>query len=725
MDRTQQDKREHDAGKRRDYARIAVSGQLPQPSVLPMSGEDAEGRRYHVDSQSLLIDGRRILPVMGEFHYSRYEPEDWALELRKMRAGGVGIVASYVFWLHHEEVEGEWDFSGCRDLRRFIETCRAVDMPLWLRIGPWAHGEARNGGFPDWLVERYGARCRTDDPGYLAEVQRFFARIGEAAHGLLLRDGGPIIGIQLENEYGHVGAAVAREDGYAHMRSLKRLANEAGLDAPWYTSTAWGGGIVVDGETLPVFGGYVDAPWAQHCQELEAQPNFLFEAYRGDEQIGSDRAAQREAGFTFDPARTPYLTAELGAGIQVTSHRRCYPWPIDIEAQALCMLGSGTNLLGYYMYHGGINPDGRRSTLQESRATGYTNDLPVRSYDFQTAILQSGRISPRFGRLRKLHLLVEDFGEWLAATETCFPEQRPRSPEDLETLRVSARVDPDTRMGLLFINNHQRLRTMPQREAIAVDLVWPDGGQQRIEGLWAKPATTSVIPFNLPIGDGLLISTDASLLCRLGARHVFYSDRQPRFDWQGPAGPTLTLSCDEAARAHRFAEALYIPRYDDSVLIEEEGRVSMLTTHVDEGVTRHREAGASERMAVPIEPVAVDCDWRLVEERQGEYRDYLVHIGAFAGDALQQLYLAIDYEGDRAEVYLGDKLVDDWFTTGARWYLALKRFGYPDALRLRIYDSSAPIPNPFDDCVYYDLEVTPGCALLGVEAVPEYRVELN
>ena len=87
---------------------------------------------------------------MGEFHFSRYEPEDWEEELLKMRAGGVDIAATYVFWIHHEERQGEWDFTGCRDLRRFLEICRRIDMPVWLRIGPWAHGECRNGGFPDW-----------------------------------------------------------------------------------------------------------------------------------------------------------------------------------------------------------------------------------------------------------------------------------------------------------------------------------------------------------------------------------------------------------------------------------------------------------------------------------------------------------------------------------------------------------------------------------------------
>ena len=89
------------------------------------------------------------------------------------------------------------------------------------------------------------------------------------------------------------------------------------------------------------------------------------------------------------------------------------------------------------MYHGGINPEGKETTLQESRATGYNNDLPVKSYDFQTCIRESGEVNESYGRLRRLHLLLQDFGEELAGSETCFPEKLPESPEDLHTLRTT------------------------------------------------------------------------------------------------------------------------------------------------------------------------------------------------------------------------------------------------------------------------------------------------
>ena len=341
---------------------------------------------YSYNSECLTCNDRPILPIMGEFHFSRYPEGEWKTALKKMQQGGVDIVAAYVFWIHHEEAEGEWDFSGRRNLKAFLNCCQEAGMKVWLRIGPWAHGECRNGGFPDWLVKkekRGELALRTDDPEYLKYVDIFFTKIAEQADGYMHKDGGPVIGIQIENEYGHAGGPSDREEGMAHMHTLRAMAEEKGLTAPYFSATGWGGAYVPEG-FLPVLGGYVDAPWANHTHELAASENFLFQPFHDDANIASD-FAEGQSGFTFDTSKFPYLTAELGGGLQVTAHRRTYPYPEDIEAQTICMLGAGANLIGYYMYHGGVNPDGKYSTLQESKATGYANDLPVKSYDFRPA----------------------------------------------------------------------------------------------------------------------------------------------------------------------------------------------------------------------------------------------------------------------------------------------------------------------------------------------------
>lgn len=102
----------------------------------------------------LIKNGKPWFPVMGEMHYSRYRKEWWEESLRKIKAGGVSVVSAYVIWIHHEEEENVFDFEGCRDIGTFVRLCRKVGLSVFLRIGPFVHGEVRNGGFPDWIIER-------------------------------------------------------------------------------------------------------------------------------------------------------------------------------------------------------------------------------------------------------------------------------------------------------------------------------------------------------------------------------------------------------------------------------------------------------------------------------------------------------------------------------------------------------------------------------------------
>ncbi|MBO5622528.1 MAG: beta-galactosidase, partial [Butyrivibrio sp.] len=197
------------------------------------------------DAISLLVDGKRWFPVMGEMHFSRYPKKNWEEELCKMKAGGVDIVSLYVIWIHHEEIKGEFDFTGDRCLRDFLETVKKVGMYSILRIGPWAHGEARNGGFPDWLLneaKEKGYESRTNAPDYLEHVRTFYEKTYEQAKGYFLKDGGPVIGVQIENEYGHCGGKNG-EEGEEHMRTLKKMAEEIGFVVPIYTATGWGGAV--------------------------------------------------------------------------------------------------------------------------------------------------------------------------------------------------------------------------------------------------------------------------------------------------------------------------------------------------------------------------------------------------------------------------------------------------------------------------------------------------
>jgi beta-galactosidase len=680
------------------------------PKMLSMSGKAANGDVYEVNSRYLIKNGKPMLPVMGEFHFSRWNPEEWEEALLKMKAGGVQIVATYVFWIHHEEKQNEWDFTGSRNLKQFLETCKKVGIDVWLRVGPWAHGECRNGGFPDWLAHA-DFPIRTDSEEYLSCVKEFWSKIAEQSQGMMCKDGGPVIGIQLENEYGHCGGPGNKEEGIQHLITLKKMAKELGMETPYYTVTAWGGAYVATGETLPVYGGYVDAPWAQHTHELPASENFLFIPFHNDENIGSDLKKSGEAVEDKKEAAAPYLTAELGGGLQVTAHRRTYPYPADIEAQSLCKLGAGANLLGYYMYHGGFNPEGHYTTLQESRATGYANDLPVKSYDFQTCIRESGELNESYGRVKKLHLMIKDFQEILAPSEVYLPDKRPTSPEDMDTVRASVRHNHESGEGFLFINNHQRKRCMKAHKNWECNLVIGNDVIE-INNIDIEGDECMVIPYHLNMGDTILLQTNASLLCRLGEYYFFYTDKKPVYEFSKGHGKIITLTGWEAERAYKFGDKLVIA---DCALYEKAGEIYAISQKPSEEIIYYGLDGERKTKTISFQQIPVASEFEYIEaangDLEGTYKKYHIRIDAKGFEKVHELYLETEYLGDRAEVYNDGKLIADWFTTWDVWHLALKRYGYPRELEIRVYPSVKD--------VYYDLPVEPGCSLKKVTIISE------
>ena len=460
-----------------------------------------DGMTVSLDRRSLLLNGRRWTPVMGEFHYARYPAAEWADELRKLKAGGIDIVATYVFWIHHEEVEGQWDWSGDRGLREFVGAAGAAGLKVIVRCGPWCHGEVRNGGLPDWIVAQ--GHVRSSDPEYLRHVAALFAQIAGQLRGQLWKDGGPVIGVQLENEF--PGPA-------EHLLTLKRLAREAGLDVPLYTRTGWPAlqTPLPFGEIIPLYGAYAEGFWDR---ELTAMPGrywtgFQFSMLRSDANIANEALGRRDAPDEPDTARYPYLTCEIGGGMMSAYHRRILADPADVEAITLVKLGSGSTSPGYYMYHGGTNPEGRRTTLMEDQATSLTNwnDLPTKNYDFQAPIGQYGQLRAHYYLLRRLHSFLHAFGERLAGMDTFLPDGRPTGKDDVTTLRWSARSDGLA--GFVFVNNHERGRSLPAKPAVQFTLGLAD---HRNLTFPASPVTVPAEacffwPFNLELGDGVTLA---------------------------------------------------------------------------------------------------------------------------------------------------------------------------------------------------------------------------
>ncbi|HZI32651.1 MAG TPA: beta-galactosidase, partial [Candidatus Binatia bacterium] len=474
-----------------------------------------------MNSRSLLFDGKPWFPAMGEFHYARVPESEWRTELLKVKAGGIDIVSTYVFWIHHEEIQGQWDWNGRRNLKKFLQTCNEVGLKVLVRCGPWCHGEVRNGGLPDWVVAHRDWKLRSTDPNFLAAVKVLYTQIAEQMRGELWKDGGPVIGIQVDNEF---------HGSPNHLMALKQMAIAAGINVPLYTKTGWPAMShpVPLGELLPFFGAYADGFWDRSILPMTGNnwENFTFKYTRTDTGVGNDTLGNRKEGDTPGTDKYPYLTCEIGGGMETSYHRRINYDPRDVEAVALCQLGSGSSLMGYYMYHGGQNPDGKLTTLQESQATGYPNDLPVKSYDFNASIGEYGQLNPQYFWLRRLHLFLHDFGSSLAQMPLTMPDVVPVNKDDLATLRWSVRSDG--RSGYVFVNNYQRLQPMPARTNVQFKLTLPAGEL-------VFPQTPVTIPdgdfffwpFNLDLGGAKLIYATAQPVCQMeegGVQRYFFAE---------------------------------------------------------------------------------------------------------------------------------------------------------------------------------------------------------
>ena len=446
------------------------------PTATPTTGHlllgtavSPRGDKLAVNSQYLSRNGTPWLPVMGEFHYTRSPAASWEAELRKMKAAGVGIVASYVIWNHHEAQDGRFDWRGNRDLRRFVQLAGQVGLDVVVRIGPWAHAEARFGGVPDWVVN--SVPTRGNDPQYLGFVERLYAQIGQQIKGQLWKDGGPVIAIQVENEYNLNGPG----QGAAHISSLKGLALKAGMDVPLYTVTGWDGTVYPSGEVTPVFGGYPDEPWGTPTVELPPKETY---AFRFDSRVSGDLGAQTAAmapgTAETDIAVTPFLGAEYGAGLPAMYRRRTLVSPDDIASMLPVQLGSGVNLLGYYMFHGGRNPVATSAgalSLEESTASGGYNDTPQITYDFQAPLGPDGQQRTVLEKLRPFHYFLQDFGARLAPMTVRKPAVTPKDATELITPRWSVRAQGDS--GFLFVNNHVRQYPMPLQKALRFEVKLP------------------------------------------------------------------------------------------------------------------------------------------------------------------------------------------------------------------------------------------------------------
>lgn len=631
---------------------------------LNMGGKNPKGEEINVTSRYFTRNGKPWIGVMGEFHFSRYSRENWHRELAKMKAGGITIVSTYLFWIYHEEIEGKMDFGGDNDIRAFIEECKDVGLDVVIRIGPWAHGECRNGGFPDWLLKK-DYKLRDNNEEYLAIVKKWYQSIYNEVKGLFYKDGGNIIAVQIENEF---------VDNAEHLAKLKEIAVECGFIAPIYTVTGWnsasGAKIPVD-EVVPVFGGYCEAPWENHMNRLSPSPHYFFNRMRNDSAIGTDLIAKTKSdGWQLPYERYPFATCELGGGIEVTHHRRPIIKPMDIYAVSLVKLGDGNNLVGYYMYHGGTNKIGELSTFNETKATGYPNDYPILSYDFQAPLSEYGEVREQYGLLNMLHMFVNDFGEEFAPM-IAVDSGNTVAADDTNSLRYGMRTDG--KRGFVFVNHYQRLTELADIENAVIS-----AENVEFPPIDVKGEVSFFMPFNMKMGDSVLEYATAQPLCKCGETYFFAEIPNIKAEYKFSKGSAniVTVPFENAKYMRKLNGTVYIG--GGCNLYEENGQIHS----VEDGEYICQKWNGSEFETVKIVQSAKQSNVEItgVENAPFEpkYKEELC-IGGERELTWKKInvdggygFAEIDYVGDVAQIYADGELVADDYYYGKTWRVPCK-----------------------------------------------------
>ena len=414
-------------------------GKVTPPTVkyLQLGHSGPVGKEIRINNLYLEEGGIPQLPVMGEIHYNRMDSRYWRDALLKMKASGIDIVATYCIWSLHEEFEGELSWEGHLNLRRFIELCKELDMKVHLRFGPYCNAEIKNGGLPDWIVNNKNLVTRSNDPLYLEYTRRWYQAVYDQVKGLLWKDGGPVMALQLENEYVRPGMIVS------HLLNLKKMAVEIGFDVPLYSMTHWMDSEYPKGEIVPYAGFYIEAPWTASGKDEIPTSNFEFFTYnRLSDNIGTDiiKLEGDVESLSGENNDSPFFTCEIGVGTTAFYQRRAVV-PEEMAGENINLrLGCGANMMGYYMYTGGTNPVGKISTYQSSG--------PRISYDYQAPIREFGTLGTVMQETKKYNYFMNDFGTALAPAVAYLPTTN----QDRDNLQWAVRLNGNT--GYLFCSNY-------------------------------------------------------------------------------------------------------------------------------------------------------------------------------------------------------------------------------------------------------------------------------
>ncbi len=329
---------------------------------------------FKISNGNFLYDGKPIQIHSGEMHFARVPKAYWKQRLQMMKAMGLNTVATYVFWNYHETAPGVWDFkTGNKNIADFIKTAQEVGLFVILRPGPYACAEWEFGGFPWWLQKNDSLKLRTYNQPFLDSCKIYINKLAEEVKNLQITHGGPIIMVQVENEFGSYVAQrkdIPLEVHKKYSAAIKKDLSDAGFDVPLFTSD---GSWLFNGGT--VAGALPAANGEDNIENLKKVVN----EYHNNE--GPYMVAEFYPGW-LDHWAEPFQKVAVK----------------DVIDQTEKYLKAGVSF-NFYMVHGGTN---FAFTSGANYNKNHDIQPDITSYDYDAPILEAGWATPKYIALRKL-----------------------------------------------------------------------------------------------------------------------------------------------------------------------------------------------------------------------------------------------------------------------------------------------------------------------------------
>jgi len=385
------DAKTYDAGMR---SALLVAALLAGSVSSTSQNQPAPSQTFAVVNGQFQFDGKPYQILSGEMHYPRVPRAYWRDRFQKARAMGLNTITTYVFWNIHEPRPGVYDFAGQNDVAEYIREAQKEGLNVILRPGPYVCAEWDLGGYPSWLLKDRSLLLRSTDPKYIAAMNEWFVRLAKELSPLLLHNRGPIIAIQVENEYGSFG------DDHAYMESVKDALLKSGLataDTLLYTA---------DGPEQVPKGSLPGLPAVINFGTGDAKQGF--ETLKKLRPDGPFMTGEYWAGW-FDHWGEHHHTTAVAANAAE------YEW----------MLQQGYSV-SMYMFHGGTS----FGFMSGANSNGTNYEPDTTSYNYDAPLNESGQPTPKFTAFR----------DAIARVTGKTPEALPQ-PIPAQTYPIAARAE--------------------------------------------------------------------------------------------------------------------------------------------------------------------------------------------------------------------------------------------------------------------------------------------